>query len=54
MRILLVNAKPQTAAEPFKKAYTTLPNGILYIAAVLERAGHEVPGVRRVHRRAAA
>ncbi len=42
MRILLVNAKPQTAAEPFKKAYTTLPNGILYIAAVLERAGHEV------------
>ncbi|APV44706.1 Radical SAM superfamily enzyme YgiQ [Dehalogenimonas formicexedens] len=42
MKILLINAKPQPDNEPYKKAYTTLPNGILYIASVLEKAGHEV------------
>jgi anaerobic magnesium-protoporphyrin IX monomethyl ester cyclase len=42
MKILLVNAKPEPDNEPYKKAYTTLPNGILYIASALEKVGHEV------------
>ena len=40
MKILLVN--PGTEYKPRFKTYAVFPNGILYIAAVLEKAGHEV------------
>jgi len=40
MKILLVN--PGTEYKPRFRTYAVFPNGILYIAAVLERAGHQV------------
>lgn len=45
MRILLVN--PRTSATNFKpgsgsQTYDLFPNGLLFLAAVLERGGHEV------------
>ena len=41
MRVLLVS--PSTVVHnPLVKTYATFPNGILYIAAVLEEHGHEV------------
>ena len=41
MRILLVDP-PALAFKPRFKTYATFPNGILYIASVLEKEGHEV------------
>jgi len=41
MRILLVNP-PAFSFKPRFKTYATFPNGILYMAAVLEEHGHEV------------
>ena len=40
MRVLLVN--PGSEVNPKFKTYAVFPNGILFLAAVLERAGHEV------------
>lgn len=40
MRILLVN--PTTADQPGFAKYATFPNGILYLAAVLEKHGYDV------------
>ena len=40
MKILLVN--PGTEYKPRFKTYAVFPNGILYIASVLEQAGHTV------------
>lgn len=40
MRILLVN--PSTSDQPGFQKYAVFPNGILFLAAVLERCGHEV------------
>ncbi len=41
MRVLLVS--PSTVVHnPLVKTYATFPNGILYIAAVLEKHGHDV------------
>jgi len=42
MRVLLVNAASPTYQAYYNKARCTLANGLLYIAATLERAGHEV------------
>ncbi|MCK5429023.1 MAG: cobalamin-dependent protein, partial [Anaerolineales bacterium] len=40
MRILLVNPAPPY--NPDMQPYVTFPNGLLYLAAVLEKAGHQV------------
>ncbi len=40
MRVLLVNPAPPY--QPGSQPYVTFPNGLLFIAAVLEKAGHEV------------
>ncbi len=40
MRVLLVN--PGSEVNPRFKTYAVFPNGILFLAAVLERAGHQV------------
>ncbi len=40
MRVLLVN--PRSEVNPRFSTYAVFPNGILFLAAVLERAGHEV------------
>jgi anaerobic magnesium-protoporphyrin IX monomethyl ester cyclase len=42
MKVLLVNAASPTYQAYYNKARCTLANGLLYIAATLERAGHEV------------
>jgi len=41
MKVLLVNPSAQVH-NPMVKTYATFPNGILYIASVLEKSGHEV------------
>lgn len=41
MRVLLINP-PSTTGKPQVKTYATFPNGILYMAAVLEKGGHQV------------
>jgi radical SAM superfamily enzyme YgiQ (UPF0313 family) len=41
MRVLLVSPST-TVHSTFVKTYATFPNGILYIAAVLEKAGHNI------------
>ncbi|ADJ25356.1 Radical SAM domain protein [Dehalogenimonas lykanthroporepellens BL-DC-9] len=40
MRVLLVN--PGTEVNPRFKTYAVFPNGLLFLAAVLEQAGHQV------------
>jgi anaerobic magnesium-protoporphyrin IX monomethyl ester cyclase len=40
MRVLLIN--PGTECNPRFKTYAVFPNGLLFLAAVLEREGHEV------------
>ncbi|KTB47887.1 B12-binding domain-containing radical SAM protein [Dehalogenimonas alkenigignens] len=40
MRVLLVN--PGSEVNPRFNTYAVFPNGLLFLAAVLERAGHEV------------
>ena len=40
MRVLLVN--PRSEVNPRFNTYAVFPNGILFLAAVLERAGHDV------------
>lgn len=40
MRVLLVN--PGTEVNPRFKTYAVFPNGLLFLGAVLERAGHQV------------
>ena len=40
MRVLLIN--PGTECNPRFKTYAIFPNGLLFLAAVLEREGHEV------------
>ena len=42
MRVLLVSAATSTYKEYYAKSYSLLPNGILYIAAMLEKQGHKV------------
>ena len=41
MKVLLVNP-PSMAEKPHFKMYATFPNGLLYMAAVLEKNGHQV------------
>ena len=40
MRVLLINPGPPF--DPATQPYVTFPNGLLYIAAILEKAGHDV------------
>jgi anaerobic magnesium-protoporphyrin IX monomethyl ester cyclase len=42
MKVLLVTSATPAYRQYYSQAYTNLPNGILYIASALEKAGHEV------------
>jgi len=42
MKVLLVNAATPDYRQYYGQAYTNLPNGLLYIASALEKAGHKV------------
>jgi len=42
MKVLLVTSATPAYRQYYSQAYTNLPNGLLYIASALERAGHEV------------
>jgi len=41
MKVLLVNPSAQVH-NPMVKTYATFPNGVLYVASVLEKSGHNV------------